>query len=450
MGNTPYVFFRDSAGRAATRTDGKHAPTHLLAQMGESSILQEGDRIGWKGWPYGRNALFSSFMVLEPGEVELNDHDTRMIVWKALEEVAKKAPGRPLAASEVLKAGDIYASAFFRQPFNKYVLVTSLSVDRFPAKRVAVRSSVIGSLKARGKRYPLPKVLQSASHRNYFAEHLKSSLYQLIRIETQGRSVFEGVDRAFDDLSLLRALWSFGATRGQWKMRLGKGPRKPIGVIHTGPVHTLHNPDGSPANDNLYWFNPDYTGDLDVFKGDHQWQELEKDRRWAMKQIAGLRYGRELAQLFTRYVSALDQSNPNVAFLQLWGILEKLTDTVGGQYDETIKRTCWVYAKKSRAVMKETLESLRHHRNRYVHVGSSGQESEELTFLIKSFVDPHLVRLLNNTFKVESLHEYGKFLSYPTDSKMLEKMQTWSSLALRATREDDKEELDENAAASNT
>src|SRR5262249_20624321 len=151
-----------------------------------------------------------------------------------------------------------------------------------------------------------PKVLQSAAHRNHFAEHLKSSRYLLIRINTQGRSVFEGVSKALDDLNLLRAIWSFGATLGQWTTRLGSGPRKPIGVIHTGPVYTLHNPDGSVASDDYYWFDPDYSGDQDLFKRDDQWQKLEKDRRWAMKQISRLPYGKGLEELFSRYIAALD------------------------------------------------------------------------------------------------------------------------------------------------
>ena len=90
--------------------------------------------------------------------------------------------------------------------------------------------------------------------------------------------------------------------------------------------------------------------------------------------------------------------------------------------------------------MKETLESLRHYRNRYVHAGNAGHESEEITYRIKSFVDPHIVRLVNNTFQVKNLQEYGKLLGYPTDIKTLEKMRTWSIRALRAAREDEGEE----------
>lgn len=152
--------------------------------------------------------------------------------------------------------------------------------------------------------------------------------------------------------------------------------------------------------------------------------------------------------MLLRYIAALDQANPSVAFLQLWGILEKITNTVGAKYDETIDRTCWVFGKSYRKVMKETLESLRHHRNRYVHAGNAGHESEGTTYRIKSFVDPHLVRLLNNTFRVKNLQEYGEFLSYPTNIETLEQIRNWSTRALRAAREDEEEEETKASAGS--
>lgn len=431
-----HVFFRDSTGQAYLRNDGKHTPTNLLSTMGKLSFL-DGDHVAWKIWPHQYDALFSSFITLDRDRDELNVYDSKEIIWKALGDVAKTAPGKPLDATAVLKAGNHHAAAFFRQPFTNYSLVTSLSVNSLPAKRITVRGSVITSLSTRGKRYPLPKVLESESHRHRFAEHLNSSSYQLIRVCTKGRSIFEGVRRALDDLNLLRALWSLVATLGRWTTRFAGRPRRPIGVIHTGPVYTLHNMDGSAANDDYYWFDPDYTADLELFMQDHRWPQIERDRRWALKQMSRLPYGKELEELFARYVAALDQPNPNVAFLQLWSILEKLTDTVGAQYDKTIERSCWVYSKRDRPVMKETLDALRHHRNRYVHSGSAGQETEEITNLIKSFVDPHLVRLLNNNFKVHNFREYGEFLSYPTDIKTLERRLAWTSQALRVAREDE-------------
>src|SRR4051794_3505196 len=92
----------------------------------------------------------------------------------------------------------------------------------------------------------------------------------------------------------------------------------------------------------------------------------------------------------------------------------------------------WVFAKADRPSMREVLESLRHHRNRYVHSGNAGKLNTEIAYRIKSIVDPHLIRLLNNNFRVRSLQEYGEFLAYPTDFEAQEKLRTWAGRALRA------------------
>jgi len=82
-----------------------------------------------------------------------------------------------------------------------------------------------------------------------------------------------------------------------------------------------------------------------------------------MRRINRLPYRREFEQLLLRYIAALDEPNPNIAFLQLWGILEAITNTVEARYDETIRRAGWVFVKSERPMMREVLESLRHHRN---------------------------------------------------------------------------------------
>jgi hypothetical protein len=432
-----YVFFRDPSGKA--KRDGKYAPVHLLADWGESSFLQ-GGTIGYRrSFLQQPDALLASFVVLGPGEVELNDQDAKGIIWKALNEVATRSPGKPLNANAVLTAADDHAAAFFRTAPNKYILVASLSIESYPAKKIVISGCEITSLKRREPRYPLPKVLLSGGRQNHFADHLKSTRYQLVKVATTGRTITEGIGNALEGLNLLRAIWSFVATFKQWSMRFGSAQRKPIGVIHTGPIYTLHNTDGSVINEEHYWSDPDYTGDQSLFRDNGKWPGIEKTRRWASRKIASLPYRKELEMLFLRYISALDQANPNVAFLQLWGILEKITNTVGAKYDETIDRTCRVFSKIDRPVMKETLESLRHHRNRYVHAGGAGRENEQITYQIKRFVDPHILRLINNVFHVKSLQEYGEFLGYSTDIQTLEKMRNWSTRALRIARVDEEE-----------
>jgi hypothetical protein len=196
----------------------------------------------------------------------------------------------------------------------------------------------------------------------------------------------------------------------------------------------LHRPDGSDAGDGLYWFDPDYSEDQNLFEWTDRWGRIENNRRALMRRIAALAYRQDIEELLIRYVVALDQPDPNKAFLQMWGILEKITDTVGANYDETIKRSIWAYNNDDRPLTKDLLETLRFHRNRYVHAGREGQEADQVTYLVKSVVDPHLVRLILNPFKVRSLEEYGQFLSLPVDEGALEEQRRRLGRALHAIR----------------
>jgi hypothetical protein len=51
------------------------------------------------------------------------------------------------------------------------------------------------------------------------------------------------------------------------------------------------------------------------------------------------------------------------------------------------------------------LEALRHRRNQYVHSGRAGEDGDQVAYLIKSLVDPHLVSLIQNPFGVTSLKD---------------------------------------------
>jgi hypothetical protein len=431
-----YVFFRMPTGKPYRGTDGKYAPAHLLAEIGKAAGLSAEGGVQWTSliMPRFQVALRSALVVLDPRDDELNETDAWHVVSKGLNAVLKLSSGKPVNTAQLVAEADKAAAAFFRKPLVKYVLVSSLSVAELPSKNIITRGCTVTSLKERGKRFPLPKVLDSLAHRATFANHLKSTKYRLIKVTTEGRSIFEATGKALNALTLLRGLWSLFSTYGSWSLSVGGPVRKPIGAIHTGPIYTLHLPDGRAASEELYWYDPDYTEDQSLFEHIDRWDAIEKNRRMAMRRLAALPYGREVEELLIRYAVALDQPNTDIAFLQMWSILEKITDTVGTNYDETIKRAIWIFSSKDRLLTKDLLESVRFLRNRYVHSGRSGQEGDQVAYLIKLFVDPHLKRLIANPFKIGSLEEYGKFLALPTDVKALEQQQRNLGRALRVLR----------------
>ncbi|MCH7685224.1 MAG: hypothetical protein IH899_00835 [Planctomycetes bacterium] len=415
-----YVFWRMPTGQPYKKDDLKFAPHFLLAKMGESAKLNTNDGITWPFLDMFQNELIvrSVTVVLDPDGNELNETDSWLIASQAIRTViSKQGSGKPILPSDFIASGDKVAAAYFRQSVVDYILLTSLSVENLPARRIRICDCEISALANRGK-YTFPESLTIRRHDPPFSKHLKSTKYLAIAVRTSGRSEFEATDKALDAINLLRGLWTLFSTRGQWTMRMGSTKQIPIGVIHMGPVHTLHQLDGSPAVDK-FWYEPSYSGDMKLYKPKGGWKSLEKLRQRAVRQMKHLPFGAEVERLIMRYIESLDQVNLDVAFVQMWSILEKVTDTIGANYDETIQRATWIF--KDRENAKEKLKFLRVQRNQYIHSAKTSENNDQAAYMVKSFIDPHLVRLISNEFEVDSIAEYGKFLALPTNISTLEK-----------------------------
>ena len=329
---------------------------------------------------------------------------------------------------------DESAAMFFRKLPAKYVLISSLSINSLPSKRIRVQDCTISSLKRRGTKFALPKFVswRFDTEESAFSKHIKHSKYQIVKVSTEGRSIYDATERALNALNLLRGLWSLIATYGSWTISGGIVSRKPLGIIHTGPIHTLHFPNGASVDNNLMWYDPDFTEDQPIYQpAKGWWKDIEKKRRLAMRRLAALEYKNDLITMLIRYINALDQPNTDIAFLQMWSILEKITDTIGGKYAETIEKTLWPFQGQDRLVTKNILESLRYRRNQYVHSGKGDQNCDQITYIIKSFVDTHLFMLFSNHLNVHSLEEYGNFLALPSSITTLKERRQILTQALR-------------------
>jgi hypothetical protein len=386
-------------------------------------------KVSWTGFIYNRLeiAFKLAVVVISPAGEELNESASWQILRSAAQEVIKKLGGkRPLPADAVLKAADSKAADYFRKSEDAYVLISSLSVESLPFKKVRVAGCEITPLSSR-KKYPFPP---SAQHTGVAAigDHIKSSRYQLVSVRTSGRNAHEAADKAFRALNLLRGVWSLSVTYGSWTVRIGGVNRDPLGVIRTGPIHTLHHPNGKLVGD-FYFYERAATEDRHLFKPNVEWQKIEKNRRWVMNHIRRLPFGNDVEDLIIRYVIALDQTDHDAAFLQMWSILEKITNTVGANYDETIRRTVWLFSDRSLA--RDFLECARLQRNLLVHAAKSTEEPDQAAYLIKSFVEPHLTHLIQNGFGLSTLEEYGQHLCLPTDLKTLQRNRRWIAKAIR-------------------
>lgn len=414
-----YAFFRDPTGKPYRGSDGRFAPAQTLAALGLTSRPGPNGQIQWDGFSFQQRegGIRALLVIVDPDNEELNEHDAWRMGQNALFALAKLTPAAPITPTAFLSAIDTAAAAHFRQPSSQYFVATSLSVSKLPGRSIRIRGSRISTLRRNSTGFRDPTIVGRLFGRP-FEKHREASKYCSIKIRVEGRSVHEAIEKGITALDLLRGLWSLPATYGHWSFQLGGG-RRPLGVIHKGPLHTLHLPDGTPAHEDLYWYDPEYSEDRRLFTDEEKWDKIEAKRRALSKKIAKLPHRQEVENLLIRYAGALDQENPDLALLQMWGILERLTDTVGAQYDETIKRATWIFNKRSRPLVKERLDALRFYRNRYVHSGGSTQDADQIAYMLKASLDPHLFFLIDNVFQVSSLQEYAEYLRLPTDVEEL-------------------------------
>lgn len=416
-----YVFWRKPNGQPARETDGKHAPHAILSHIGNASSVNQDGSISYgvsffDGW---ETALTSAFVVLGPDKQELNNHDAQSIFRKGLISAIKKSGGKqPLKETELLVEADQYASAYFRNPKADYLMVSSLSIAALPFKSTRIGNHVVYPLASR-KHFPVPSIL---SHYPSIDKHTQSTKYSFVKISTSGHSLHEAIDSATAALHLLRGLWTLFSTFRSWSIRFGGAPQaKPIGIVHTGPIHTLHHKTGALAGtEPIFWYEPNYVEDCQLFNPEVQkWGIIDSNRRWALARIQASPFKIELERLIIRYAAALDQTDYDLAFLQLWGVLEKVTGTVGTNYEETITRAAWPF--DNRSLSKELLGCMRLRRNLYVHSSIKREDSDQAIYLVKGFIDVHLLRLIRNSFNASSIDEYAQHLTLPTNLETLQR-----------------------------
>jgi hypothetical protein len=428
-----YVFWRKPDGRPCTSNDGRHAPTYLLSRYGELSSVNSAKGISWPSTTELHRielAIRSSVVIIEPDGRELNQTTSWSLVKNALNSVILRSGGsKPLLQNEIVSEASKVAAAFFRRPLSDYYLLSSLSIDRFPARSIRVDDCVV-TKGPQTKQRQIPDSLKGTIRfHGWISEAIDSPLYTLIKVATRARDVHEALDKSTDALNLLRGYWTLFATYGSWVLSFNSNPKpRPIGAIRSGLIHTLHNPDGSPATD-VYWYEPAYAEVEKSFDPKGNWKSIEDNRRLAMRRMKNCDYRRDLEALICRYVVAMDSPDLDSTLLQLWSILEKVTNTVGASYDETIDRATWFF--RDRQFHKQVLSSLRLRRNQLVHAAKSGPENDQAVYAIKFIIEPHLMCLIQNEFKVRSLSEYADYLSLPSTVSVLEKRRLMFSRALR-------------------
>jgi hypothetical protein len=373
-----------------------------------------------------REATFPSIAIVDDSGNELNEQDSIIVVQNVVHQMIRDSGGgTPILPNALLARVRRQAAEFFRKNSpKKRFLVSSISIDGLP-KSVSVAGTEISA--ADRTTYPYPEPLRTTS--SFVSKHIANSRYQVVSVATNEATVHQAFDIGMTTLNFVRGIWNHIETYRSSSLGFSNTPkRKWIGVAHIGPIHTLHDVDGGLDTSENYWFEPDYCEDAKIHSPRKGWDKLAEDQDWVIEQVEVSPFKHELVKLLARYAIALDQTNLDVAFLMLWSLLEKITNTVGDNYDETIKRAIWTY--KDRHIAKQLLQHMRRRRNQFVHAAGSSENRDRLCYITKSFVDVHLAKLIRNEFQVTAFKDHGDFLGLPHDRATLEKKRDWYARAL--------------------
>lgn len=324
------------------------------------------------------------------------------LVWHAL----TKVPGT-LTSTSVLNEINDELSRRLATSEREYVLLTSISVTPFDIPKV-IR---IGGATLRAYQLDFPARFKSrsaliASQRlTYDATPEK---YCRVALAIKSKSPRAAADKALDALDLQRALWCLMLNPAM-QYSFGQTSTRPINVIRLGGQHTLHEKTGRLALETV-WYEPSFVrADVFSIKDRHA---VNKRSSWARRQIQRSKYGGALSASLLRYVRALDDRDPNSAFIKLWGALEGIASPDVALYERVVRRCAFIF--KDTDYHTQVLEHLRERRNEHVHIGvESDRARTHCLQLQRYFAHTMWFHLFHADF-FESLEEANQFLDSPT------------------------------------
>jgi hypothetical protein len=354
---------------------------------------------------------------------EIPEGEKKKILLQAINASAKTAT---INRANIERELNPLIITFLKKPFQKFVLYTSISLERFSG----LKNVKIGDVTIRFDDRALNKFKKGAQQQLKNARHLlhfdPPKNYLPIRASILSRSPLAAFNNALDAIYLLRGIWNLALNQERWRVSFGL--LKPLNAIVLGPIHTIHQMSGEVASD-LWWYDPEYIKPVmlyDIAKNLPAVYQFEKRIRNSLRQ---LKYRDTIEWAFREYARALYHRNWHTAFLALWPVLEVLTNSGGDNYKVTIRRASFIF--KEPDLHREILNHLRESRNAFVHSNKNSDDIEQLTQQLKRYIEALLRFHLNIGRSFVSIKEATEFLDLPIDIINLSKKIRLSQLAKR-------------------
>ncbi len=394
----------------ATWVEG-YSPDLFCRRLEEAKTVDSNGKVSFQGFEFTSNVVVLNSMVSMSSRIP--ELEKKRIITKAAFGAAAQGSITP---QNILLEIDNLEKQYLSESPKKYLLVTSLSVQRFFKLR---RQSINGCTITFAPTIPntlrkeIEKVKKHAIHS--ICGELPGD-YLVAKIAVAGKSHSAAADRAIDAIDLFRGIWNLFYNRRN-VYRMSSGQRESVNKLVLGPLHTLHLPNAKLATES-WWYEPDYRGPLKTFDPTKEIQDFYVFQSRVRRLLKKSPFRGFLESAIIRYTRALDLRDWNSAFLNLWSLLETLTNTGNNDtHKVTARRTSFLY--QDREYVKQILTHLRDHRNRAVHTGSGNEDIETLMYQLKNFVEAVLEFLVGNKFGLKNLGEVAQFLDLSDEKTVL-------------------------------
>lgn len=382
-------------------------PTLMLDHLNRIKIVMDDGYVTFE-------ALKSSdiYLILA-SMLDLNSEIPReQYIGLVFRSALKAALTAEITGKSLLKCICEFETQYLRQPILPYRFATNISM-KLPIvpKTFQVHGSSISVGWQSGKKVEQSRENLIAVNRNLVLGALPLG-YATVGVKVSARASPEAATKALDDLDFLRGIWNLWP-QGRIDRRFSFGSkRQPINRFVLGPFYTLHNLDGSSAND-FCMYEPGYHGPVPVWENSDLVQDLFWYTNAYRRNLESITYRNVIVSALIQYVRALDSWDWDSSFLKLWRIMEQLTGTAKtDNHQATITRAAFISEDIEFELQK--LNSLRNSRNQSVHQGTEITDIELQVYLLKETVESLLEFHVRRKRKFPSMDEAVHFLNSPT------------------------------------
>lgn len=305
-------------------------------------------------------------------------HSRELIV----DSIISKITQEEITVENFKKSFKEVTKGYFKRPNKSFTVLTSLSIDYLPLRKVKINDSEIRIV---GKKFPEKfKNSREKLYDHHFHRKEENNFLKLI-VTVKDKHSLDAFDQANYDLNVFRGILCLIMNSSK-ELAFQVNNTRPINKVKFGYFHSLHlTESGDTANKITYWTDKDFPKYPTIFNKQKK-DSLQKNiKNWIKKfNSCAPKHREKLSEVLNLYVEAFDEPDKHNCFIKGWTALESLLGTF--ENDLIIKRCSSIYKIGDRPYQIEILKSLRNRRNLLVHENDTKMNAVVNCYHIQQFI----------------------------------------------------------------